>query len=261
MPGNVRPVADERDGLMAYLAQQRSVLQIAAYGLTDEQARAVPSRSALSIGGLVKHVTSVERSWIDIVLQRQPEAPEDPSAAFEDYADAFTMAPSETLAGLIADQDAAARETEAALASLDLGRPVPVPRDVPWFPSDVEAWSVRWVLLHLIQETARHAGHADIVRESIDGATAFELMAAAEGWPATDWLKPWRPASADGGPDTPGAPHGPEAPGAREEATASAAPGTQAPNAPGTTGSAAAPEDSRDSHEGAPAEAHGTASS
>ena len=57
MPGNVRPVADEREGLMAYLAQQRSVLQIAAYGLTDEQARAVPTRSALSVGGLVKHVT------------------------------------------------------------------------------------------------------------------------------------------------------------------------------------------------------------
>jgi hypothetical protein len=53
---------------------------------------------------------------------------------------------------------------------------------------------VRWVLLHLIEELARHAGHADIVRESIDGATAYELMAAAEGWPETDWLKPWKPA-------------------------------------------------------------------
>jgi hypothetical protein len=62
---------------------------------------------------------------------------------------------------------------------------------VPWFPDGVEAWSVRWVLLHLIEETARHAGHADIVRESIDGATAFPVMAAAEGWPATPWLQPW----------------------------------------------------------------------
>ena len=48
-------------------------------------------------------------------------------------------------------------------------------------PRDVEAWSVRWVLLHLIEETARHAGHADIVRESIDGAQMYELMAAVEG--------------------------------------------------------------------------------
>ncbi|HEV8175660.1 MAG TPA: DUF664 domain-containing protein, partial [Actinoplanes sp.] len=47
--------------------------------------------------------------------------------------------------------------------------------------------------LHLIQETARHAGHADIVRETIDGATAYPLLAAAEGWPETEWLKPWKP--------------------------------------------------------------------
>jgi len=62
-----------------------------------------------------------------------------------------------------------------------------------WFPDDVEAWSLRWVLLHLVEEIGRHAGHADIVRESIDGATMYELMAGAEGWPATDWLQPWTP--------------------------------------------------------------------
>ena len=88
----------------------------------------------------------------------------------------------------------AARETDEIVAGIaDLGRPVPVPRDAPWFPQDVEAWSVRWVLLHLIEETARHAGHADIVREAIDGARAFPLMAAAENWPATPWLQPWEP--------------------------------------------------------------------
>jgi hypothetical protein len=51
---------------------------------------------------------------------------------------------------------------------------------VPWFPDDVENWSVRWVLLHVIEETARHAGHADIVRESIDGSNAFALLADYE---------------------------------------------------------------------------------
>ena len=71
---------------------------------------------------------------------------------------------------------------------------MPVPQGVPWYPDDVEAWSVRWVLLHLIQETARHAGHADIVRESIDGATMYPLMAAVEGWPASPWMQPWEPA-------------------------------------------------------------------
>ena len=69
----------------------------------------------------------------------------------------------------------------------------PVPQGVPWYPDDLDAWSVRWVLMHLVSETARHAGHADIVREAVDGATAFPLMAAAEGWPATPWIQPWEP--------------------------------------------------------------------
>jgi hypothetical protein len=87
----------------------------------------------------------------------------------------------------------AASETDPTIAGIaDLDQPVPVPQGVSWFPSDIDAWSVRWVLLHLIQETARHAGHADIIRESLDGATGFELTAAAEGWPETPWLKPWR---------------------------------------------------------------------
>ena len=73
----------------------------------------------------------------------------------------------------------------------DLGWPVQIPHEVPWFPKDVDAWSLRWVLLHLIEETARHAGHADIIREAIDGATAFPLMAAVESWPANPWIKPW----------------------------------------------------------------------
>ena len=88
-----------------------------------------------------------------------------------------------------------ARDTEAVVRAIpNLNQVVPVPKGVPWFPADVEAWTVRWVLLHLIEETARHAGHADILRESIDGATMYALMAAAEGWPATDWLQPWTPA-------------------------------------------------------------------
>ena len=187
MPGQVPPIANEREGLLAYLAQQRHVIRLAAYGLTDEQARATPSASPLSVGGLLKHVAAVERGWINIVLQRD-EGSED------DYEANFRLGTDETLAGVFWHYDTVAAETEAVVASIaDLDQPVPVPRGVPWFPQDVDAWSVRWVLLHLIQETARHAGHADIVRESIDGATAFPLMAAAEGWPATEWLQPWEP--------------------------------------------------------------------
>jgi uncharacterized damage-inducible protein DinB len=186
MSALVPPVADEREGLLAYLRQQRFALRTAAHGLTDEQARAAPAASTLSIGGLIKHVAATERDWILTVLRQRNEASE------EIYETNFHLEPGETLASVLDRYDEVAEETEAAIAAIpDLGQAVPVPRDAPWFPDGIEAWSVRWVLLHLIEETARHAGHADIIRESLDGATAFPLMAAAEGWPASPWLQPW----------------------------------------------------------------------
>jgi hypothetical protein len=198
MPGQVPPVADERAGLLAYLAQQRDVIRIAAYGLTDEQARLAPTAGPLSVGGLIKHVATTERGWIDIVMQRRRVSEHD---GVDEYEANFRLGPNETLADVLRLYDEVARETEAVLAGIaTLDQPVPVPRGVPWYPDDVDAWSVRWVLLHLIQETARHAGHADIVREMIDGATAFPLMAAVEGWPATDWMQPWEAPSADAEP-------------------------------------------------------------
>jgi len=190
MAASVRPVSDEREGLTAYLAHQRHLVRVAAHGLSDEQARLAPTAGTLSIGGLVKHLAQVERSWMDTVLQRRRPPMEQ---AVETYMDGFRLGPDETLAGALDDYEASARETDAIIAGIDdLAQPVPVPRDAPWFPRDVESWSVRWVLLHLIEETARHAGHADIVRESIDGATAIPLIAAVEGWPETPWVKPWR---------------------------------------------------------------------
>ncbi len=192
MPALVPPVADEREGLLGYLALVRSAVRVAAYGLTDEQARRAPTPSALSVGGLVKHLASTEQGWINLVMLR--DRAEDLSEAQDEYEADFHLAPDETLAGALDRYAEVAKETEAVIAGItDLGQPVPVPRGVPWYPDDLDAWSVRWVLLHLIEETARHAGHADIVREAVDGATAYELMAAAEGWPATDWIQPWQP--------------------------------------------------------------------
>jgi uncharacterized damage-inducible protein DinB len=189
MPGTVPPVADEREGLLAYLAQMRYVLKLTGHGLTDEQARLRPTAGALSVAGVIKHVAQTERYWISVVLQEPP--------AEVDYEAMFTMGSGETLAGLCAGYDEVAQRTSSVIAGIaDLSQPVPVPRESPWLPKDVEAWSVRWVLLHLITETARHAGHADIVRESIDAGTAYPLMAAAEGWPATPWLTPWTPPAA-----------------------------------------------------------------
>jgi uncharacterized damage-inducible protein DinB len=191
MPGNAPQLTDERDLLLAYIAQQRAGLHNAAFGLTDDQARLAPTAGTLSIGGLVKHVATTERHWIDLAVQRQ--GPASRADQEQSYMDGFRLRDDETLAGALAAYEAVAAETEAALAGVDLATPVPVPKGVPWYPADVEAWSVRWVLLHLVEETARHAGHADMIREAIDGATMYPLMAAVEGWPATEWLKPWAP--------------------------------------------------------------------
>jgi hypothetical protein len=173
MPAMPPPVADERTGLVAYVAQQLDAFRSVAYGLTDAQARATPTPSALSVGALVKHATGVSRGWTARV-RSAPDAPPKDDRPFQervaDYQDEFVMREDETLADLLARFDAQAEQTLDALRGADPDTPVPVPRDAPWFPSDVTHWSVRWVALHLIEELARHAGHADIIRELIDGA-------------------------------------------------------------------------------------------
>ena len=176
MPGTVRPIADERDGLLAYLAQQRLALRATVHGLTDEQARATPSASSMSLGGLIKHAALCERSWVAGNIANRL------SESGRNWETEFQLQEGETLESALALYDEVAKETEAIIAEIaDLGQPVPVP-PAPWYPKNVKFWSVRWVLFHLIEEIARHGGHADIIRESLDGKTWYALMAAHEGW-------------------------------------------------------------------------------
>ena len=122
---------------------------------------------------------------MNIVLRHEPEWSADSHRA------SFHLTPEETLAGVLAGYDHAAQETDSVIAEIDdLGQTVRVPPGLAW-PANVTAWSVRWVLLHLIEETARHAGHADVIREPLDGAMALLLMAAVEKWPTNQWVQPW----------------------------------------------------------------------
>lgn len=191
------PIADERAGLKEYLCAQQYAFHAIAYGLTDEQARSTPSVSALSIGGLIKHVTNCQRGWMERVAAA-PQMCESDTRPMADqaaaYGDDFVMRDDETLADLLAALDRQNAQTIRLVETVDLGAAVPVPQHAPWFPKDVDAWSVRWVVFHMIEELARHAGHGDIIRESVDGATLYELLAGLEGWPETEWLKPWAPA-------------------------------------------------------------------
>jgi hypothetical protein len=201
MPGTPPPVATEREAIATFLRQQHDGIRNAAFGLTDAQAHLVPSRSAISIAGLVKHVAFTEKVWLQRARAGAAGLAGDdrPTAVrAEEYGRDWNPE-GQTLAELLEIFDAVTADVEGAALdpTFDLDAPVPVPRDAPWFPKDVDAWSVRWVLFHILEEASRHAGHADIVREHIDGATMYELLAAAEHWPETPWLKPWRPADAE----------------------------------------------------------------
>jgi uncharacterized damage-inducible protein DinB len=195
MPGMPPPAKDERQTLIEFLRFNQNAFSAVAYGLTDEQARSKPTVSALSIGGLIKHAVEMQQSWMQRVAAAPGFPPRD-ERPFEEqiagYEDQYVMRDEETLEQLLDRLRAQNEETLRIFAEADLDTQVPVPRDVPWFPQDLEFWNVRWVAMHLVEELTRHAGHCDIIRESIDGATMYELMAGIEGWPETDWIKPWK---------------------------------------------------------------------
>ena len=161
--------ATERADILETLAKHRGFLRHTVEGLTDEQASLRPTASELCLGGLIKHVTGVEESWAQfIVAGPPPQGPPD-EAAYAAHAAGFRMEEGDTLEGLLAGYDDVAARTDrlvSSLPSLDASHPLP---EAPWFPPGAR-WSARRVLLHLVAETAQHAGHADIIRESIDGA-------------------------------------------------------------------------------------------
>lgn len=152
----------EKADFLESLARHRWFLTTTTQGLTDEQARSTPTVSAPHLGGLIKHVTATERSWVAFLKG------EDMAAAAGDWWAGHHMLEGDTLAGLLADYASCASETEAAILALpDLDGSQPLP-EAPWFEPGAR-WTSRRVLAHIIAETAQHAGHADIIRETIDG--------------------------------------------------------------------------------------------
>ena len=154
-------VAQEREMLDAWLDYHRATLAVKCEGLTDDQlrAQAVPP-SSLSLLGLVRHMGEVERSWFRRVLSGEQAPPryysdENPDGDFDDVADAVVA----DAFGYWRDECAYARERVAAAPSLD----------VTGTGRQGEGYSLRWIMVHMIEEYARHNGHADLLRERIDG--------------------------------------------------------------------------------------------
>jgi hypothetical protein len=158
----------EHEDFLGALEKHRGFLRQTVEGITDEQAAQRTTISELCLGGLLKHVTRMETRWTDFIVEG-PEAMVMDEASYAEHAASFVMRPGETLAALLEDYDAAARRTDElvrALPSLDVAQPLP---EAPWFEPGV-SWTARRVLIHVVAETAQHAGHADIIREAIDGA-------------------------------------------------------------------------------------------
>ncbi|QWF83960.1 DinB family protein [Amycolatopsis sp. CA-230715] len=168
-------VVDERADLLEALAMQRYFLRLTTRDLTDEQAGLRTTKSALCLGGLIKHVASVERLWVNFIVEGTSAMPDFSAMTEEDFAareDEFRMLPGETLEGLLASYAEVAARTEEIISALPhLNGSHPLPK-APWFEPDTQ-WSARRVLASVIAETAQHAGHADIIRESLDGAKSM----------------------------------------------------------------------------------------
>lgn len=178
----------ERADLLAELAAARSALTSTVLGLSDEQAGGNPTVSGLCLGGLIKHVASIEEGWLRFAVEGPSAlhydlpagvtwadmaagtASEFPQWAI-DHQNNFRMLPGETLADIVKRYEEVAARTEEVVATVpDLSATHPLP-EAPWHePGAVQ--SVRRALMHVIAETAQHAGHADILRESLDGQKA-----------------------------------------------------------------------------------------
>lgn len=175
----------ETTDLLTELAAARAALRRTVQGLTDEQAAATPTASELCLGGLIKHVAAIEDQWLRFVVDGPsamsfalPEgvtwadiaagtAREFPQWMIE-HRNNFRLLPGETLAGILARYEEVAATTTKIVTDLDdlsATQPLPV---APWLEAGAEQ-SARRVIMHVIAETAQHAGHADILRESLDG--------------------------------------------------------------------------------------------
>ena len=173
--GDTTVLTGERADLLATLAHSRHFLRFTARDLTDEQARQRTTASELTIGGLIKHVTAVERNWVRFIVEGPSAMPDFAAmteADFATWADGFRLLPEETLEGALAEYDEVAKHTDelvATLPDLDASHLLP---PAPWNAPNARQ-SARRTLLHIAAETAQHAGHADIIRESLDGAKSM----------------------------------------------------------------------------------------
>ena len=161
--GERAAVADERTTLETFLDHYRDVLVGKVRGLSDEDAQRRLVPSATTLAGLLKHLRRVEVSWFQYRLAQRPAEELPPLEWIRDGAqDDFRLEPDETVEALIEAYTEECERSRQTAAGYPLDHTVP--------HDHLGEVSLRWIYVHMIDETARHAGHADILREQIDGA-------------------------------------------------------------------------------------------
>ncbi|HEY0637234.1 MAG TPA: DinB family protein [Pseudonocardiaceae bacterium] len=164
MPGDSFSTATERDALQSYLDQLRDALIRKVSGLSEQDARRASTVSSLSLLAIVRHSAVWERRWFQVVFAGRPDPDGWPTVRGEPDG-TFALGDDETVESVVADYRAQIAASREILAAGDL--------DARCALSDLVDENLRWVAMHLIQETARHAGHADIIREAIDGSRGY----------------------------------------------------------------------------------------
>lgn len=178
-------VLTEKQALSGYIDELLSGIRNSSHGLDDAQARQQPCRSTLSIAGLLKHSVWVMRTLVDQMAGNAPDG---------DFYGSFVPTPTESLTVLLDRFDEVRPRYLAALDTLDPDEVITAPPK-PWEGiTESHECSRRLSLVHHVEEFARHAGHADIIREQLDGATALPLRMAVEHIPGNDYVQPWEPA-------------------------------------------------------------------
>ncbi|MBK5330385.1 MAG: DinB family protein [Ilumatobacteraceae bacterium] len=162
MSGTTSSSETERASLGEFLDYQREALIDKLQGLSDEEARMTATVSSLSLLSLVKHSAIWERRWFQIIVAGRRFPDEWPEVPSEGVDPTFQLTYEDTVGTVVADYREQIAASQQIVGTLDLDTPCAWP--------EMANQSLRWVALHMIEETARHAGHADIIRESIDGS-------------------------------------------------------------------------------------------
>lgn len=169
-----RPDSTGSEGqvLEAFLDFHRQVLAAKVDGISETEARRRRVPSQTTLGGLIKHMTGVERGWFqDVLGGRNPEEI-GPHAGGGD--DSWDLAEDETVSSLIKEYQQSCEQSRQTAARFALDDAVPEP--------DMGRVSLRWIYVHMIEETARHVGHADILREQTDGSAGMDGDTAVTTW-------------------------------------------------------------------------------